>query len=193
MTKIEETRDRILNVATNIFSRFGFHKTTVDEIARMAHKAKGSIYYHFKSKEDLFELVVEKEFQTLKSELLKAIETSKTAKEKLMNYAKVRMVTVSKLSNYYDALKNEHLSYIDFIVKIRQKYNNEEILLINKILKNGVENSEFELNDIFLTSNVILSALKGFELPFLINNKTDELIKRHEELINIINRGIEKR
>ncbi len=70
--KIDETKDKILNVAATIFSKFGFHKTTVDEIARAAHKAKGSVYYHFKSKEELFQGVVDEKFQMLRGELIKA-------------------------------------------------------------------------------------------------------------------------
>ena len=81
--KIDNTKDIILHVAGKIFKQHGFHKTTIDGIARAAHKAKGSIYYHFKSKEELFQGVVEKEFQTLRSELIKAIDDGKNAKEKL--------------------------------------------------------------------------------------------------------------
>ena len=42
---IEDTRDKILSVANKLFSRFGFHKTSMDEIAKIARKAKGSLYY----------------------------------------------------------------------------------------------------------------------------------------------------
>ncbi|MBN1186981.1 MAG: helix-turn-helix transcriptional regulator, partial [Bacteroidales bacterium] len=51
---VDSTRESILNVATRLFGRFGFHKTSMDEIAKIARKAKGSLYYHFASKEDLF-------------------------------------------------------------------------------------------------------------------------------------------
>ena len=51
---IDDTKESILSVATRLFSRFGFHKTSMDEIAKIARKAKGSLYYHFASKEDLF-------------------------------------------------------------------------------------------------------------------------------------------
>jgi AcrR family transcriptional regulator len=99
--KIDETKDIILDVATNIFSKFGFHKTTVDEIARAAHKAKGSVYYHFKSKEELFQGVIDKEFQVLRGKLIKAIDSGNNAKEKLTNYITVRMKTLNKLTNFY--------------------------------------------------------------------------------------------
>ena len=38
---LENTRDKILSVANNLFSKFGFHKTSMDEIAKIARKAKG--------------------------------------------------------------------------------------------------------------------------------------------------------
>ncbi len=41
---LEATKDRIVIVATKLFARFGFHKTSMDEIAKIARKAKGSLY-----------------------------------------------------------------------------------------------------------------------------------------------------
>ena len=69
----DRTREKILSVASRLFGKYGFHKTTVDEIARAAHKAKGSVYYYFKSKEELFLAVVTQEIQVLKSGLTKVI------------------------------------------------------------------------------------------------------------------------
>ena len=63
----EGTRVKIVSVATKLFSRFEFHKTSMDEIAKIARKAKGSLYYHFASKEDLFKEVVSIEIINLKS------------------------------------------------------------------------------------------------------------------------------
>ncbi|MCK4288706.1 MAG: TetR/AcrR family transcriptional regulator [Bacteroidales bacterium] len=191
--KIDETKDIILDVATNIFSKFGFHKTTVDEIARAAHKAKGSVYYHFKSKEELFQGVIDKEFQILRGELIKAIDSGKNAKEKLTNYITVRMKTLNELINFYDALKNDYLNYLDFIEQIRQRYDNEETILIKSILTGGVNNDEFEINNVEITAPAILTALKGLEMPFFLENKYNELESRLNELISILIRGIMKR
>lgn len=191
--KIDETRDKILKVAANIFSKFGFHKTTVDEIARAAHKAKGSVYYHFKNKEELFQGVIDKEFQMLRGELIKAIDSGKNAKEKLINYITVRMKTLNELTNFHDALKNDYLNYLGFIEQIRQRYDNEETILIKSILTGGVNNNEFEINNVELTAPAILTALKGLEIPFFIEDKYNELENRLNELTRIMIRGMEKR
>jgi AcrR family transcriptional regulator len=59
MNQVREKRQVILDIATRIFSRYGYAKTSLDEIAHEARIAKGTIYYYFPSKEDLFMHVVE--------------------------------------------------------------------------------------------------------------------------------------
>lgn len=49
----ERTRRRILAAATEHFVRHGYRKASVDDIARQAGVAKGTVYLHFKSKADL--------------------------------------------------------------------------------------------------------------------------------------------
>lgn len=44
------TRARILRTATELFEERGYRRTTVDEVARRAHVAKGTVYLHFESK-----------------------------------------------------------------------------------------------------------------------------------------------
>lgn len=191
--KIDDTKDIILHVAGKIFKQHGFNKTTIDGIARVAHKAKGSIYYHFKSKEELFQGVVEKEFQTLRSELIKAIDDGKNAKDKLTNYIIVRMKTISDLANFNEIVKTDYLDYLDFIGEIRKKYDNEEVVLIKSILTGGINNKEFDLNNVELTAPAILTALKGLEIPFFMEDEYNKLEIRLKELIRLLIMGLEKR
>ena len=65
----DQTKEKIIEVASKLFGRYGFYKTSMDEIARTARKAKGSLYYHFASKEELFTAVVAREINDLKTQL----------------------------------------------------------------------------------------------------------------------------
>jgi len=51
------TRERILHVATHLFSTLGFNDTTTRLICRRARVAKGALYLHFRNKEDLYRTV----------------------------------------------------------------------------------------------------------------------------------------
>src|SRR5579883_3306689 len=62
MSTIRDIRQAaILNAARDLFSRQGFHKTTMPEIADAAGTSVGLIYYHFKNKADILVAIV-KEF-----------------------------------------------------------------------------------------------------------------------------------
>ncbi|MBK9619710.1 MAG: TetR/AcrR family transcriptional regulator [Candidatus Obscuribacter sp.] len=51
--KREETRQQILNAAARLFSQRGYDDSSVDDIAEEADVAKGTLYYNFKSKEEI--------------------------------------------------------------------------------------------------------------------------------------------
>ena len=48
-----KTREKILQVAEDLFSEFGFNGTSINKIAKAAGVNKGLIYYHFKDKKDI--------------------------------------------------------------------------------------------------------------------------------------------
>ena len=59
----EPTRERILKAAYRQFRRQGFTRVGVDEIAAAANVTKRTLYYHFKSKDDLLAAVLESQHQ----------------------------------------------------------------------------------------------------------------------------------
>ena len=54
----EQNRLEILDAAEQVFARQGFHTTTMEEVADECGWSKGTLYLHFKSKEDLFFSVI---------------------------------------------------------------------------------------------------------------------------------------
>ncbi len=58
-----DTRERILEAAAQVFAKKGLQKATLDEVAAAAGMTKGAIYWHFKSKSDLFFALLDHRFQ----------------------------------------------------------------------------------------------------------------------------------
>jgi AcrR family transcriptional regulator len=54
MTKKEQTKEKIKQAAYQCVARFGFEKTTLDDIAKEVNLNKASLYYYYKNKEDIF-------------------------------------------------------------------------------------------------------------------------------------------
>ena len=57
----QERADRILDAAAELVLRWGYKKTTIDDIAKQAGVAKGTIYLHWKTREDLFMALLTRE------------------------------------------------------------------------------------------------------------------------------------
>jgi AcrR family transcriptional regulator len=61
----QERAERILDAASELIQRWGYRKTTVDDIARHAGVAKGTIYLHWKTREELFLALLTREYLTV--------------------------------------------------------------------------------------------------------------------------------
>ncbi|MGB9746498.1 MAG: TetR/AcrR family transcriptional regulator [Bacteroidales bacterium] len=190
MTTRLEIRDQIVETASRIFSKYGFRKTTMDEIARVMGKGKSSIYYYFKNKEEIYEAVIDHETEILRRELIKAISQASTPQEKLRRFVEVRMRIFNKLSNVYDAIRTEVVAHLASIEKFRQKYDREEIHMLQDILQEGVDKGDFRIEDTLLTATAIVTALKGLEVPLFWSGTRKDTEERMSDLLDVLFYGI---
>ena len=88
-----EIREKIIKAAIDAFSKYGFDRTRMDDVAKTADLSKGTIYLHFKSKEDLFYAICENNLAEAKQQ----ISTMFAKKEDL----------VSEIERFYDVFRNK--------------------------------------------------------------------------------------
>jgi len=186
------TRETILSEAQKLFARFGFNKTTVDEIASAAHMAKSTLYHHFPSKEEIFRGVIERESQDLAKKIRDAVEAAELPKEKLRSYVATRMSHLRRLTNFYSALKDEYLEHYPFIEVVRKKDFEDEMVTFQKILSDGVKKGTFNLKeaDVGLTALAVVTALKGLEYPWTASVEIPDIGKHTEVLLHVLFHGI---
>lgn len=183
----------IINVAQKLFAQFGFKKTTVDEIADLAHITKSSIYHYFSSKEDIFRKVVEKESRIWSQKIKQAITKASIPQEKLRAYIVTRTKYLNQLANFYSALKQEYLEHYSFIERIRKKDLQGEIEIVKAILKKGVDEKVFQVQDLELTAFAIVTALKGLEYSWTMGMPMPDIEKRIDLLLRVLFNGLVKK
>jgi len=190
----EEVRNHIVGVARKIFTRNGYRKTTMEEIAEVSRKGKSSIYYYFPSKEAIFKAVVEKEARELKERLERIIRKKDSPVERLKAYMLFRLHYVKSLGNFYAALNEESLSHMDFILEIRRNFEEEERKVVKEILDEGMKRGFFKLTSSEIGAIAISTMMKGLELPLFLSEKhagqREELM---EDLIRVLFFGIIQR
>lgn len=131
MTNSEiSTEEKILQAAYNIFLKFGYHGTTLQQIASKAVVNKAAIHYYFRSKENIYAIVLKNNLSSL-SEFL-------DTKEYWPNH--------EFKSSFFRAInKNINIAYNIWFIVNEVKVNN---LQINELIKtdaeiNGLINSIF--------------------------------------------------
>jgi len=187
-----KTKEVIVNVASKLFGRYGFYKTSMDEIAKIARKAKGSLYYHFESKEELFKEVVSKEFEIVKTELDKITHLEDVSAPDLIKlYLNSRMELLSKSYNYHETLKadlNEHFEFLDEIRSDLAIWEKERLrFIINKGISEGTIDSSLNFD---VAIDVFILILKSAEIQFFVQNKYEAFAPHFDELLGIIIKGL---
>ena len=193
MINKEEFRKKVIITAGQIFSRYGFRKTTMDEIAGQLKMGKSSIYYYFESKEKIFEAVVLYEANILRNELTTAIKSVESPVEKMKSYVFVRMKTFEKLSNYYNAIFDKNLDHFDFIENIRSRYDREELAILRLLLWHGTRKKVFNVANSEYTALAIQTTLKGLEVPLFWMKKEVNIGDRLDAILDVLFNGILKK
>ena len=189
----DDAKAKIVEIAREIFTRFGFKKTTMEEIALASRKGKSSIYYYFNSKEEVFKAVVEHEAAEMKEELKEQVLCIEDPVDRLKAFFAFRLKKLKELSNYYAALRSEYLSHLEFVEKIRKNFDQEEIKVVKQILEDGVEKEKFVVDDPALSAVAIVTAMKGLEVPLFLSKERSNMESRIDNLINFLFYGIVKR
>ena len=192
MTNDNEQKERILSAATNLFSRFGLEKTTMEDIAKAAGKGKSSLYYYFKSKEEVYAEVIRKEIAGLKTTIRKAIEEEDDPYNKFTKFVGTRLNYLNKKANQYITIRDEYLKHYQFIQNLTADYSDWEMSIIKDIIEYGRDKGLFLVTDSEAISQAIFFALKGLEYPWTTNLTQIELEKSVYVLVDILLKGISK-
>jgi len=120
-----EIQDRIIAAALVSFSKKGYDKTRMDDIALESKVSKGTIYIYFKSKEDLFYALCEKNLIELRKQLFSLFVTSNKNDE--LNNQKL----ISDTKGYYNNFSHFENSYIIFLEILSKSTRNEKLRLIH--------------------------------------------------------------
>ncbi|MCE7043220.1 TetR/AcrR family transcriptional regulator [Dyadobacter sp. CY312] len=199
-TKDEILREKILLGADKLFQKYGLSKTTMEDIAREAGKGKSTLYYYFKSKEEIFDAIVQQEKGRLFNQIQEEISKVPTAVEKLRTFVTIRFLRLKDISNLYNVMIEEVRDVLnqqpgDFACPYRKQYDQKEANIVKSILQYGIVTGEFRVfseSDLDMMVFVFMSAQHGLELDLIIYDKLDELLTRLNFLHEIMLSGIKK-
>jgi TetR/AcrR family transcriptional regulator len=139
----KEKEEQIILAARKVFARYGYSKSTMEDISAEMDMGKASLYYYFPTKENLFHsaILYEQEEFIKKTGLL--LKKQKNAEDKLKAYVDERLKFFQELVNLGTLSFNPFHNRNSVSVKMYESFAEKEIDIIRSIIQEGEKNSEF--------------------------------------------------
>ena len=192
--KESNTKNEILEVAVKLFEKYGYDKTSIDDIAKQAHKAKGSIYYNFSGKLDIYKAIVDREFMAIKAGLVEVCECFAQLGEEskqVIRYLLTRMELFDNATMYKQTLATQYLDSNSPLIKtvreIRIGFDQWEWEYFVRICYEWTTAQMFNTSSFPETfAGMLQMVLKSLELHFFAKNDYVNARQTYENLIIII-------
>jgi AcrR family transcriptional regulator len=194
IVQTEEVRNAILDATDNLLARRGYKKMTIDELAQEVGIGKGSIYLHFRSKEEIVLSHIDRIVERLRARLRQIADENGTAETRLKEMLLTRVLFRFDSVQHYTISLNDLLSAVRPHLLLRRKqYFLDEACIFARVIGEGQKSGEFAAADIETISRALLTATNSL-LPYSLS--TRELGERHEiemrtaDVANLILKGL---
>ena len=157
----------IIDAARELFTIYGFTKTTMTDIAGRLNMSKASLYYYFKDKETIFNALRERELEQFSEEINKIISNSNDAKSKLLEYTKKEIKLLQKLLTLRNLVSDNSLETKPLSSSSLKEFNIKERNFVKDILQKGILSNEFKAFNIDEYTELYLVVLEGLRNVFL--------------------------
>lgn len=195
----QETRDRILKAAADLFYEKGVNRTTLEDIAEAAGLTRGAIYWHFKNKLDLFSALHQK-MHGIFMEHVFAIENIETDQplQQLATMCTNMLDEVCLNEDHRRALsiftlKCDYSGDMAPFLEIQNKKNSEGMDVIHNLFRKAIDlghlrnNTDVEVLSLAMFCYICGIVTESLRSPDLVNMRTQSTA-----LVDIFFNGIAK-
>lgn len=189
---MNKTKRKIFNTAVKLFAEKGYDNASTEEIAAVAGVAKGSLYYHFSKKEDIFDFMLEEGIGLLKNSVEIKTKKSNTALDKIKAVILIEVKVMVKYENFLNVVlsqiwgsegKNKKCKHAVF----------EYIKVLEEIVQEGIDNGEFFESDVEATASAIFGVTVSSLLYRLKKNREVDIEKVYKGFIDNVTRTLSKK
>jgi AcrR family transcriptional regulator len=188
----EERKDQILDAATDVFAQKGLSDARVDDIVEESGLSKGTLYWYFKSKDEIIFSIFERMFSNEFKALEKMVDAGGTASESLLYYTNFAIEDVRGLLRLRP-LVYEFLSWAfrrKFVREAFRTYMNKYMEAIVPIIQKGIDSGEFRVIDPHAAAITLGAIFEGTILLWVYDNTLVDIEKNIREGVTLFLEGL---
>lgn len=169
---VYRTREKLIEVARQLFARKGVEKTTMSDIANASEKGRRTLYTYFKNKHEIYEATVERDSDYMVESLRQVVGEAGSPAEKLRAFLRFRLDAFEQHRQQSKGVSINSLLHLDFnrIEKVRKLAVIKEKEILRGILSEGVESGAFDARQADLVMPAIQLILQGVDVSIARNN-----------------------
>jgi len=145
---LNEVGEAILDAAGQLFEHYGYRKTTIEEIAQEARIGKGTVYLHFKNKEDVGMCWLGRLHGHIRDELVDIANSDRSTPDRIREILSHRVMQRFDIFTRHQRSMDEALSSLkDLIQERKAAFHRSEAELIETLMREGIAKGEIEIED----------------------------------------------
>ncbi|MFT3704491.1 MAG: TetR/AcrR family transcriptional regulator [Agriterribacter sp.] len=178
----EKFREKVLDAAQKLFREKGLGVVSMEDVAKGVGKGKSTLYYYFKSKEEIFNAVLDAEMNSVILESIRQVSLKKGVLNQLMAFANTKFEMTRKRRSLFKAMEvgldAEALSdYEEVKRRVHHKYVQKEKQVLQQLLVSAIEHGEIrKMSNAKLdeTIFIFLSSLRGINREFFVHGSSED-------------------
>ena len=197
---VVEPKARILDAAADAFMRHGFADTTVDDIADAVGATKGLIYYHYRSKFDIYLAAYEQGMQQVREQVGPFATGPGSGRARLESMSVAHVVNLMNDLSYHHlvhqgvrdqestALKARQREALTALNELRQDYE----IMFRDVVAEGVADGSLRNIDVVLATRVLLSSLNAVDVWYRKSDTQEDEnpIELARAVVDLVIRGV---
>ena len=188
----EERKDQILDAASEVFVEKGVHEARMDDIVKESGLSKGTLYWYFKSKDEIVLSIFERMFSREFQELENLVDADGTAAERLLLYTESFVDDVSRMLRLMP-LAYEFMAWAfrrKFVQDAFKLYVNKYMDILVPLIQQGIDAGEFRDIDPRSTAITFGAIFEGTILIWVYDKTLVDMRKHIREGVMLLLEGL---
>ncbi|WP_316836620.1 TetR/AcrR family transcriptional regulator [Pedobacter nutrimenti] len=199
-TKEDLMQEQILTAAKGLFQLYGLAKVTMDDVAKAIGKGRSSLYYYYKSKDEIFDAVIMIEIREMLLAMTNAVDRVSGVEQKFRVFfltklevlhekrAFFKMLDVGMDANTLSDFNKTKIVHHHLIIR-------QESKLLEALLTEGMDKGEvrnMSASELEMLIYVLLSCLRGLKRELDLDNDAQRLVSAVDMFTHMAMRGLYK-
>jgi AcrR family transcriptional regulator len=191
----EIRRNQILDAATKVFVRQGFQHARMDDIVEESGLSKGTLYWYFKSKEDIINAILRRLFTGDLANLENLVQAEGTASERLVQLTNDRVIGLKQMSSLVPIIFEFYAVAVhqQWVKQFINEYFQHFRTLLEELIQQGIERGEFRQVNARNAAISFASLYEGLTLHWMMDPETIQWEILSENSIPMLLDGLKAR